>query len=241
MSIWGKLGGAAAGFALGGPLGALAGAFAGHLLDRQIDPSPNASAARKQVAFTIGVIALGAKMAKADGVVTRDEVDAFKQVFQIPPAEMNNVARIFDLAKKDVAGFEAYASQLSGLFSDSPQTLENVVDGLFHIAKADGVVHPNELAYLQEVARIFGFGEADFNRIRARHMGPDKADPYEILGIDRSASDQDVKAHYRKLVRENHPDKLMAEGVPEEFIKLATEKVARINEAYDRIEQERGL
>ncbi len=238
MSIWGKLGGAAAGFAFGGPLGALAGAIAGHMLDRQTEGE---SPAKKQVAFTIGVIALGAKMAKADGVVTRDEVEAFKQVFQIPPHEMKNVARVFDLAKTDVAGFEAYAGQLASLFSDSPQTLESVVDGLFHIAKADGVLHPNELVFLNSVAHIFGFSEAVFARIQARHMGPDKGDPYEILGVDRSRSDAEIKSTYRKLVVENHPDKMIAQGMPEEFIKIATEKLARINEAYDRIEQERGL
>ncbi len=238
MSIWGKLGGAAAGFAIGGPLGALAGAIAGHMLDRQVEGD---NPARREVAFTIGVIALGAKMAKADGVVTRDEVEAFKQVFRVPADELQNVARLFDLAKKDVAGFESYAAQLATMFADSPQTLESVVDGLFHIAKADGVLHPNELAFLESVTRIFGFNEAAFARIRARHMGPDKGDPYEILGVDRSQSDAEIKSVYRKLVVENHPDKMMAQGLPEEFIKIATEKLARINEAFDRIEQERGM
>ncbi len=239
MSIWGKIGGAAAGFALGGPLGALIGAVAGHLVDK-LDTT-SISASRDEVAFTIGVIALGAKMAKADGVVTRDEVNAFKQVFQVPDSEIRNVARLFDQAKQDVAGFEAYAGQLARLFRDRRQTLENVLDGLFHIAKADGVLHPNEQEFLQAVAGIFGFDADDFARIMARHMGPDQGDPYVILGLERSASDEEIKKTYRQLVRENHPDKLIAQGMPEEFIRIANEKLARINEAFDRIEKERAL
>ncbi|MBZ0216174.1 MAG: DnaJ family molecular chaperone [Fimbriimonadaceae bacterium] len=239
MSVWGKIGGAAAGFAIGGPLGALIGAVAGHLVDK-LDTSAIGSS-RDEVAFTIGVIALGAKMAKADGVVTRDEVEAFKQVFQVPDSEIRNVARLFDLAKQDVAGFEAYASQLARLFRDRMQTLESVVDGLFHIAKADGVLHPSELEFLKAVAGIFGFDDDGFARIKARHLGPDLADPYVILGLERSASPEQIKKAYRQLVRENHPDKLIAQGLPEEFIRIATEKLARINQAFDRIEKERAL
>lgn len=239
MSIWGKIGGAAAGFAIGGPLGALIGAVAGHLVDK-LDTT-TIGATRDEMAFTIGVIALGAKMAKADGVVTRDEVEAFKQVFQVPDSEIKNVARLFDLAKQDVAGFEAYASQLARLFKDRKQTLEGVVDGLFHIAKADGVLHPNELEFLEAVAGIFGFNSDAFARIQARHMGPDKADPYVILGLDRGANPDEIKSTYKRLVRENHPDHMIAQGMPEEFIRISTEKLARINEAFDRIEKERAL
>lgn len=238
MSIWGKIGGAAAGLALGGPLGALIGAVAGHMMfDRgKATPSPQ----QAQLAFTIGVIALAAKMAKADGVVTEDEVRAFRQVFDVPEAEVGNVLRVFELANRSVDGYEAYARQLAGLFSTEPDLLEDVVDGLFHIAKADGAVHERELEYLQNVAAIFGFNEADFARISARHIRPDGEDPYVILGLDRTASDEAVKRAYRKLVAEHHPDRAMARGLPEEFVKIATDKVAKINGAYDRIEKERA-
>jgi DnaJ like chaperone protein len=149
---------------------------------------------------------------------------------------------MFNLAKQDVRGYDAYARQLATLFRDRPWTLEAVLDGLFHIAKADGVIHPRELEYLQSVAHLFGFGERDFERIAARHvMRKDAADPYTILGVPRSAGNEEVKRVYRKLVREHHPDRLIAQGVPEEFIQVATEKIARINEAYDRIAKERGL
>lgn len=210
MSIWGKIIGATSGFAIGGPIGALIGGFAGHAFDKMRDAEdPDAT---KQIAFTVGVIALGAKMAKADGVVTRDEVDAFREVFQVPPEESQNVAQFFDLAKKDSAGFEPYAHQLAGLFQGNPAVLEDLLDGLFHIAKADDVYHPAEDQFLRDVARIFGFSDADFGRIREAHVGPDKSDPYVILGLARDASDKELKSCYRKLIREHHPDTLIAQG-----------------------------
>jgi DnaJ like chaperone protein len=239
MSIWGKLAGAAAGFAIGGPIGALIGGIAGHYgLDRQRQGAPTAET---EIAFTVGVIALGAKMAKADGIVTRDEVDAFKQVFRVPDEEMKNVARIFDQARNSPLGFEAYAGQVARMFRGQPAVLEELLDGLFHIAKADGQVEPTELDYLRKVAGIFGFSDHDFERIRAEHLGPDKADPYEILGVDRQDGDAEIKAAYRKLVREHHPDRLIAKGVPKEFIDVATEKLATINAAWDKIAGERGI
>ncbi|PLX44727.1 MAG: molecular chaperone DjlA [Hyphomicrobiales bacterium] len=243
MSIWGKLAGAAAGFAMGGPLGALLGAVAGHYaVDKKSgEEARPQNRPQREIAFTIGVIALGAKMAKADGRVTRDEVDAFKQVFRIPAHEMKNVARVFNLAKKDVAGYESYATQLVGLFGKGSPVLEDVMDGLYHIAKADGVVHPGEAQFLESVAEIFGFAGADFARIRERHVEPDKEDPYVVLGVSRDMSSAQIKKAYRKLVAENHPDKHIAAGMPEEFIALATEKLAHINDAYDRIEKERGM
>jgi DnaJ like chaperone protein len=239
MSIWGKLAGAAAGFAIGGPIGALIGGIAGHYgLDRQRQGPPTAET---EIAFTVGVIALGAKMAKADGVVTADEVQAFKEVFRVPPSEIPNVARIFNLAKQDVAGYEAYAEQLATLFKDNRELLEDVLEGLFHIASADGVLHPREHEYLRTVAGIFGFSDTEFGAIRARYVHDDKDDAYRVLGVDSSISDKELKTRYRKLVQENHPDKAVARGLPPEFIKIATDKLAAINQAYERIQHDRGL
>lgn len=260
MSIWGKVIGAAAGLALGGPLGALIGGIAGHAVDRMRDQARETSLvkdttaagvgthhseadrmAARQIAFTIAVIVLAAKMAKADGVVSRSEVNAFRQVFQVPEHEIGNVARVFDSAKRDAAGFEPYARQIAELFTPPSSVLEDLLDSLFYIAKADGEVSEPEIAYLREVSRIFGFDAAAFARIRAAHLGPDRADPYQVLGVSHDIDDEGLKAAWRRLVRDNHPDKVMAEGLPEEFQKLATEKIARINAAYDRIKKERGL
>ncbi len=238
MSVWGKIADAVAGLAAGSPLGNLIGHAAAQL-GIDIGSDQEASGGQKQVAFTIGFIALSAKMAKADGVVTADEVEAFREVFDVKQSEYRNVERVFNFARQDVAGFDAYARQIANLFKSNPGILEDVLDGLFHIAKADGVFHENELLYLQSVAEIFGFSDGEFARIKASHLGPDEADPYLILGVDYSISDEDLKRAYKRLVQENHPDRLMARGVPEEFVELANEKLAAINAAYDVIMKDR--
>ncbi|MEY4964688.1 MAG: hypothetical protein RL274_271 [Pseudomonadota bacterium] len=233
MSVWGKVGGAAAGLFVGGPIGALVGAVAGHFfLDREADTG---------VTFTIAVVALAGKMARADGVVTETEFDVFRSVFGVPVQEEANIRRIFNLARQDIAGFEHYAGQIAHLFMGNPAMLEDVLDGLFEIAKADGVLHPAEAQFLERVAEIFGFAPGEFRRIRASHFPPELTDPYVIMGISYSADENELKQTYRRLVKENHPDSLMARGVPPEFIKLATDKLAAINNAYDKIRAERGL
>jgi len=252
MSIWGKVAGAAAGMAIGGPIGALLGAVAGHVLvdreggrgregDRSEERGDRRFRERDEIAFTIGVIALAAKLAKADGTVTHDEVEVFKRVFPVPREEEANVGHLFNLAKQDVAGFDSYAKQLASLFRGRPGVLEDLLDTLFLIAKADDRLHPGELEYLRNVAQIFGFSESEFQRIRASHFGPDREDPYVILGVDHAISNDDLKRAYHKLVREHHPDSLIARGVPEEFVRLATDKLASINGAYEHIQKERGI
>jgi DnaJ like chaperone protein len=195
----------------------------------------------RSIAFTIGMVALGAKMAKADGRVTFDEIEAFKRVFHVPPDELSNLAKVFNYAKRDVAGYDAYARQIARLFSSQPGILEDVMDGLFHIAAADGRFHQHELDYLERVAEIFGFGEPEFARIKARHLQPLKNDPYIVLGVEPGVSDRQLKDHYRALVRANHPDKHIAAGVPPELIEIATRRLAAINSAYGEIAKARGL
>jgi DnaJ like chaperone protein len=236
MSIWGKLAGAAAGLAAGGPIGALLGGFAGHYV---IDRDNNEGIAG--VAFTVGVIALGAKMAKADGIVTPDEVTAFKEVFKVPEGEMKNVSRIFDLAKQDVVGYEAYAEQLASLLKGDRKLLGDVLEGLFHIATADGVFHPREDQFLAEVAKRFGFTDTEFSHIKARHISSAKRNPYDVLGIAPEIDNHALKLHYRKLVADNHPDKMIARGVPAEFVTIATHKIAAINAAYEEVARERRI
>jgi DnaJ like chaperone protein len=191
----------------------------------------------KSIAFTIGMIALGAKMAKADGAVTGDEVKAFGEVFHVPESDRASVERVFNLAKQDIAGFDSYAKQVAALFEPGSQILESVLDGLFHIAKADGAVHEDELTFLSHVAELFGFDGKAFHRIRARHVVIAE-DPYEILGVERNDALEEIRKVHRKLVRELHPDKHVAEGMPEELVMIATERLARINEAFDRIKKE---
>ncbi|PWC86643.1 molecular chaperone DnaJ [Azospirillum sp. TSH100] len=253
MSIWGKILGGAAGLFTGGPLGALLGGLAGHAVDlwspcgagdqpRRGMSDADADAAKQSVAFTIGVIALAAKMARADGVVKRVEVDTFKRLFRVPPEELDNVGRVFDLARRDTRGFEEYARQIAKLFEDRHAVLEELLDSLLMIAEADDELHETEVEYLRAVAVIFGFDEADFRRIVAGHHlagTPTETDPYAVLGVPRQAGDDTVKAAHRALVREHHPDRLIAQGMPQEFIDLATHKLSLINAAYDRIRRER--
>ena len=238
--IWGKIIGGVGGFALGGPLGALVGAVAGHAVDRLRSDDGEGDQAR-QTAFTVAVIALSAKMAKADGQVTRDEIDAFREVFHVPPAEVKNVGRIFDLARKDARGFEPYARQVARMFASNSAVLEELLDALFHIAKADKVMHPSELDYLKSVAGIFNFSENEFERIRAGHLGADAADPYTVLGVSHNADEAEIRAAWRKLIRENHPDSLIAQGMPQDFIDVANDKMAAINGAWDAVQRQRGF
>lgn len=193
------------------------------------------------VAFTIAVIALSAKMAKADGVVTPDEVEAFTQVFHVSPGDEKHVSRVFNLARQDVAGFEAYAAQIARMFRDKPGVLEDLMDGLFHIARADGVVHDDELEFLKRVATVFGFSDFEFARIKASNTGEAGHDPYLVLGVTPDATDDELKKAYRRAVSENHPDRLIARGVPAEFVALATEKLAAINAAWEALKAQRGI
>jgi len=238
QSIWGKLGGAGIGLALGGPIGALLGGVAGHMLiDREgaLFGKPP-----RDVLFTMGLVALAAKMAKADGVVVDREVRAFEQIVEVPDSEHERVQRLFELAQQTSDGFEAYARQIGDEFKDEPALLEDVLDGLFHIAKADEAVHDAEFAYLKDVATIFGFPDADFARIAARHVRH-ADDPYLILKAERTMSDDELKRHYRRLVAENHPDREIARGLPPEAVKIATDRLATINAAWERIAAERNL
>lgn len=233
MSIWSRIGefiGRVSGQALSGALEALRTYFQG-------DPE-----LRRRVAFSIAMIALSAKMAKADGVVTDSEVRAFHEIFVVPAKERGNVTRLYNLAKADTAGFEFYAARLAKLCGEEGTDcaiLEDILDGLFHIAKADGVIHEDEVVFLSRVAEIFAIREADFQIIMSRHVLIEGEKPYQVLGLAAGTPFDEVRQRYRKLVAENHPDKLIARGVPEEFLAIANSRLAAINIAYEAIERAR--
>ena len=229
MTVWSRIGGAVegAGRSLMGWLGSLMSGIG--------DPK-----VRRQVAFSVALIALSAKMAKADGVVTSNEVAAFRSLFAVPAGDERAVNRLFDIARRDVAGYRSYATRVAALYKDDRQGLEDVIDGLFSIAKADGAVHEAELTYLESVAAIFGFEGRDFERIVLRHVVPAEGDPYLILGADRAWPMSRIRARYLELVGENHPDRLSARGMPDDFVTIATDRMAAINGAYERIERERS-
>ena len=194
----------------------------------------------RSVAFTIAVIALGAKMAKADGRVTRDEVAAFREVFYIPKEEEANTARLYNLARQDVAGFEGYAKRVASMFTSVEGTLTDLVEALFYIAVADGSYHAEEDDYLARVASIFGLTERQFRAIRTRFVPDAEPDPWDVLGVEPETPLDDIRARWRKLVRETHPDRMMARGVPKEAIKLAEKRLVAINRAWEAINEGRA-
>ncbi|WP_397542350.1 TerB family tellurite resistance protein [Roseovarius salis] len=221
MSIWNRISEALSALAKGEPLS--------KVFDRLRAPP------ERSVAFTIAVIALGAKMAKADGRVTRDEVTAFREVFQIAQEDEARAAKVFNLARQDVAGYDEYARRIKRMFGEDTGTLCDLLEGLFHVAVADGVYHPDEARFLEEVARIFGVAEADFRRLRSRFVPDAVPDPYDILGVTPGMSMEDIRKEWRRQVRDSHPDRMQARGVPAEAVKLAEKRVKDLNRAWEEI------
>jgi DnaJ like chaperone protein len=253
LSFWGKIIGGIAGFATGGPLGAVIGAAAGHAADsgalrRRLGPDAANLAAmlgsREQL-FAICVVVLSAKLAKCDGPVVRAEIDAFKRLFRIPPENMKDVAELFDQARETSDEFEPFADRLGEAFADNRAMLEDVLAALFQIARADAPLTRGEVRFLQRVQQGFGLDAPAWERARDNQARPDRGtpgfDPYAVLGLPQNATDEQVRAAWRKLMRENHPDALASRGVPQEFIERASNKVAEINAAWDRIKRERKL
>jgi len=235
MSIWGKVIGGAAGFAIGGPLGALLGTLAGHAIDKQLPSNNTKHDAYKSIAFTAGVIALSAKMAKADGKVTKEEIITFRRLVQVPKENVKQVGKLWELAKKTTDGYDLYAQQISSLFKKEQAILERILDLLFEIAKSDGVIQESELKYLKHVSDIFGFSDQTFMRLLA--LNKPENNPYEILGLSPSDDPKTVNQTWKKMIKENHPDKLIGEGMPKEFIESANQKLSIINGAYEEIKK----
>jgi len=257
MGYWGKVIGGVAGFAVGGPFGAVAGAALGHAVDTgatgdfrlpfggqgMFNPARLAAmlGGRDQL-FSVSVVILAAKLAKCDGPVKREEIDAFKRQFRIPPQATRDIGRLFDQAREDPGGFEPHARQLGQVFADNRGMLEDVLTALFALARADGPVNRAEQGFLQRVHAAFGLDEPAWERARGgiSRAAADAPDPYVVLGVPRSADLEDIRTAWKKLMRENHPDGLAARGVPQEFVARANEKVAQINAAWDRVKRERA-
>lgn len=260
MGFLGKIIGGSAGFFIGGPLGAVVGAALGHAADSgalgnfKLPFGANASAfaparvaamlGRRDQVFAVSVVVLSAKLSKCDGPVHRQEIDTFKRLFRIPPESVRDIGRLFDQARDSADDFEEYADILGQAFVDNRGTLEEVLVALFVIARADGPINRAELDFLRRVHRGLGLDQVSWDRAWNGAPGrsaSDEPDPYDILGLDRSAKPEAIRARWKDLMRENHPDSLVARGVPAEFIAKASDRVARINAAWDRIKRERGL
>ena len=222
----------AIGLAKGGPLRSAIDQLGGAL---GIERTP----ARSRAAFTIAVITLAAKMSKADGVSSDVEAEVFDSVFVVPDSERGNVKRLFTLAAQDVAAYDSYARQIAKKLADEPDLKVSVLECLFHVACADGILHPAEDEFLTNVAAIFEISSADFKAIR-RAFVHDPDSPYEIMGVAPNASDEEIKSRYRQLVKCHHPDALVAKGVPPEFLLAAEKRLAAVTTAFEAIQKERG-
>ena len=239
MSVWGKFIVSAAGFALGGPIGALIGAVAGHAIDKiKTKQKLPEESALKQIGFTVGVIVLSAKMAKADGKVTKEEIRAFQNKISVPENEIKNVARLWDQAKKTTDGFEVYAQQICQLLGKNSSVLEELLNLLIIISKADGKITKSEILYLKQVSIIFGFSIEKFERIYSSNFGK-ISDPYQILGVTRNTPIVEIKNRWKLLASNHHPDKLIAQGLPIDFIEKSTNRLQEINNAWDIIKSQK--
>lgn len=228
MSIWSRIADAIKSLANGEALSSL--------FD-QLNTPPERS-----IGFTIAIIGLGAKMAKADGQVTRDEVIAFRQIFQISSKDEGHAAKVFNLARQDVAGYELYAAKIAKMFKNDREMLIDLLEGLFSIAMADGEYHPKEDEFLSKVAEVFGLKHQVFMCLRSRYVPGAIPDPYSILGITHEMSFEKKRNRWRALVREVHPDAMIARGLPKEAIAIATSRLANINNAWEQViaEQQRA-
>ena len=236
MSIWGKIFAGTGGFVLGGPLGGLLGVFAGHAIDKFATKKLPESIAVKQVNFTIGVIALSAKMAKADGIVSSQELDAFKKGLIINQNELHNVEKVWNLAKQSVLGFESYAKQLAKLFNPRSTILENLVHLLFTIAKSDGEITNKETEFLKKVSDIFGFNEEKFIFFEEIYIN-NKNDPYILLQSDINDPINVINQRRISLLKKHHPDVLISKGQPLEFVEKNNHYVKMINKSWEYIKK----
>lgn len=226
MTLWERIGEALSALVAGEPLSAVLERFRG---------TPERS-----VAFTIAVIALGAKIAKADGQVTRAEVATFRRIFAIAPEEEDNASHVYNLARQDVAGFDAYARKVAAMFPSGDAVLADLLEALFHIALSDGIYHEGEDDYLAEVAAIFGLDAHAFRMLKARFVEGTARDPWEVLGVSPAEGIGAARKAWRKAVRENHPDALVARGLPREAVKLAEGRMVDINAAWAQITRRRA-
>ena len=250
MSIWGKLIGGATGMALGGPIGAILGIAAGHGVDRvrkldSFESNQKLSLEQKEQIFATSVIALSAKIAKADGNISKSEILAFKKIFEFPKEDEKAISEIFNSAKENIEDYKEIAKQVFDVFRNEKNLLLELLNSLFSIAYADGDLHYKEEIILLEISKIFSFSKDEFDSISNIHSSKNSEEfyninkSYKILGVTKNSSTEQISIKYKELVKEYHPDRLQGMGLPEEFIELANQKLTAINKAYNDIKNDK--
>ncbi len=237
MSIWGSLIGGMVGFSIGGPFGMLLGSLIGGKISRARSAGGFGSFRQPQQIFALSLIVLSAKLSKADGSVSREELVAVKDKLKIPENEIDQVGKIFNQAKKETTGYEPYAQQIAQIYKNNPNVLEEVINILFYIAEADGHVSQSELNMIQHIAQIFGLKEVQLNSIKESRKSSDKLNPYIVLESKPEDDLQIIRKRYIKLSKEHHPDLLMNKGVPTEVIEESKKKMRAINSAWNKVQE----
>ena len=238
MSIWGSLIGGMVGFSLGGPFGMLLGSLIGGKISRARSSAGNfGTFAQPQQIFALSLIVLSAKLSKADGQVSKEELIAVRNKLKIPENEIEQVGKIFNKAKQESTGYEPYAQQIAQIYKNNPNVLEEVINILFYIAEADGNVSKSEHDMIQHIAQIFGLNQLQFNSIKESRKGSDKLNPYIVLESKPEEDLQTIRNKYLKLSKEHHPDLLISKGVPQEVIAESKKKMRAINSAWDQIQK----
>lgn len=261
MGWWGKLLGGAFGFMLGGPLGALLGAAMGHNFDRGLDgvgrgPLPGGNQERIQTAFFTALFSTMGHLAKADGRVTDDEIDMARQIMahmHLSPEQERTAKHLFNEGKQPDFQLDAVIEQFRRECHRRHTLLQMFIEMLIATALADGVVHTHERTVLYRIADHLGFSRAQLDQLismvtaQQHYAGGGQAaraqtsleDAYAVMGVSKRATDEEIKKAYRRLMNQHHPDKLVSKGMPEEMVKLATEKTQEIRAAYDQIKHAR--
>jgi len=237
MAIWGSLIGGMIGLSLGGPFGMLLGSLIGGKISRAKSRTGFGSFAQPQQVFALSLIVLSAKLSKADGQVSKEELIAVKDKLRIPDNELDQVGKIFNKAKEESAGYEQYAQQIAQIYKGNINVLEEVINILFYIAEADGNISNSELQMIEQIARIFGLTEIQFNSIKESRKSSDKVNPYIVLESKPDDEIEIIRKRYLKLSKEHHPDLLLSKGVPEEVINESKAKMRAINSAWDQVQK----
>ena len=237
MSIWGNLIGGYIGFSIAGPIGALVGSIIGGKISSAKRARFHQSLGQSQQIFAISLVILTAKLAKADGHVSKEELVAIKEKLKIPNNEIEQVSKVFNKAKEDNLGYEPYAKQIAQIYQNNPAVLDEVINILFYIAEADGKVSNSELSMISSIAKIFGITETQFKGIKESRKGSDKLNPYVVLGCNPTDNLATIRKKYLQLSKEHHPDALISKGVPHEVIEESKKKMRAINSAFDKIEK----
>ena len=237
MSIWGSLLGGVIGFSFGGPFGALLGSFLGGKISKLNSSKIIGNQQNSQEVFALSLIILSAKLSKADGHVSKEELIAVKDKLQIPDSEIDQVAKIFNKAKDESTGYEPYAKQIAEIFRGNLNVLEEVINILFYIAEADGHVSSDEETMIANIAYIFGLSQKQYQSIKESRKTSDKLNPYIVLESQPTDDLKTIRKNYIRLSKEHHPDLLISKGVPVEVINESKNKMRSINAAWDQVQK----